>query len=236
MIQIAIVEDVASEQKKLQHFVERYLNEHEQTAKIFLFSDGTEFLDDYPPELDIAFLDIELKYMDGIRAAYKVREFDRRVLLLFVTNMVQFALEGYAVDATDFIVKPITYPVFSTHMDRLMAKLDYHQTRFLMTHQGKEVICCNIREIIYIEALNKKTLLHQTNGDIKYSSEPLYALEKKLKEEPFFRCHNAFLVNLDYVRAFNVNNIMVQQTLIPASKYRKREFMTVLANYRGRML
>ena len=117
-----------------------------------------------------------------------------------------------------------------------MAKLDYHQTRFLMTHQGKEVICCNIREIIYIEALNKKTLLHQTNGDIKYSSEPLYALEKKLKEEPFFRCHNAFLVNLDYVRAFNVNNIMVQQTLIPVSKYRKREFMTVLANYRGRML
>ena len=57
-------------------------------------------------------MDIELKYMDGIRAAYKVREFDRRVLLLFVTNMVQFALEGYAVDATDFIVKPITYPVF----------------------------------------------------------------------------------------------------------------------------
>ena len=55
-------------------------------------------------------MDIELKYMDGIRAAYKVREFDRRVLLLFVTNMVQFALEGYAVDAADFIVKPITYP------------------------------------------------------------------------------------------------------------------------------
>ena len=61
MIQIAIVEDVASEQKKLQHFVERYLNEHEQTAKIFLFSDGTEFLDDYTADLDIAFLVIEVK-------------------------------------------------------------------------------------------------------------------------------------------------------------------------------
>lgn len=236
MIRIAIVEDVAAEQKKLQNFVEHYLNKQKQASRIFLFSDGTEFLDDYPSELDIAFLDIEMRQMDGIRAAYKVREFDRRVQLLFVTNMAHLALEGYGVDAADFIVKPITYPVFSAHMDRLMDKLNYRRSRFLMTRQGKETLCFNIREITYIESLNKKTILHQINQDIVYSLEPLYVLEKKLQEEPFFRCHNSFLINLDYVRTFNSAGVIVQDTLIPVSKYRKQEFMAALANYRGRML
>ena len=69
MIQIAIVEDAASDRKKLQDFVERFFGERGQTVKIFLFSDGTEFLDDYPSLLDIAFLDIEMKQVDGIRTA-----------------------------------------------------------------------------------------------------------------------------------------------------------------------
>lgn len=236
MIRIAIVEDVAADQKKLRDFVERHLGERGQTAAIFPFSDGTEFLDDYPQQLDIAFLDIEMKHVDGIRAAYKVRESDRRVQLVFVTNMAHLALEGYAVDAADFIVKPISYDAFSAHMDRLMDKLDRRRARFLMTRRGKETFCCSIGQITYIEALNKKTILHQAGQDIVYSSEPLYALEKKLNAEPFFRCHNAFLINLDYVRAFGADGVTVQDTLIPVSKYRKREFMTALANYRGRML
>ncbi len=236
MIRIAIVEDEAADQKKLQNFVQQYLSERGQTARIFLFSDGTEFLYDCPQLLDIVFLDIEMKQVDGIQAAYKVRETDRLVQLVFVTNMAHLALEGYAVDAADFIVKPISYDTFSAHMDRLMDKLDRRRTRFLMTRQGKETFCCSIGQITYIEALNKKTILHQAGQDIVYSSEPLYALEKKLKAEPFFRCHNAFLINLDYVRSFGADGVTVQDTLIPVSKYRKREFMTALANYRGRML
>ena len=78
MIQIAIVEDAASDRKKLQDFVERFFGERGQTVKIFLFSDGTEFLDDYPSLLDIAFLDIEMKQVDGIRTACMLREWDRR--------------------------------------------------------------------------------------------------------------------------------------------------------------
>ncbi len=123
LIQIAIVEDAASDRKKLQDFVERFFGERGQTVKIFLFSDGTEFLDDYPSLLDIAFLDIEMKQVDGIRTACMLREWDRRVLLAFVTNMAHLALEGYAVDAADFIVKPLDYGGFSAHMDMLMASV-----------------------------------------------------------------------------------------------------------------
>lgn len=64
-----------------------------------------------------------MKQVDGIRTACMLREWDRRVLLAFVTNMAHLALEGYAVDAADFIVKPLDYGGFSAHMDMLMASV-----------------------------------------------------------------------------------------------------------------
>ena len=145
MIQIAIVEDAASDRKKLQDFVERFFGERGQTVKIFLFSDGTEFLDDYPSLLDIAFLDIEMKQVDGIRTACMLREWDRRVLLAFVTNMAHLALEGYAVDAADFIVKPLDYGGFSAHMDMLMVG-NKNITALLIINQISplnRIPCCN---------------------------------------------------------------------------------------------
>lgn len=236
MIRIAIVEDEAADQKKLQDMVKKYLTEKNLKAELFLFSDGTEFLDGYPQKLDIAFLDIELKQMDGIRAAHKVREFDDRVQLLFVTNMVQFALEGYAVDAADFIVKPISYRTFAPRMDKILKKLEHTRTRFLLVKQGKETVCYRIQDITYVESLNKKTIIHRKEEAPIYCTEPLYVLEKKLEPEPFFRCHNAFLVNLDYIQSLNADSVTVQENRIPVSKHRKKDFMNALANYRGRML
>jgi DNA-binding LytR/AlgR family response regulator len=64
----------------------------------------------------------------------------------------------------------------------------------------------------------------------------LYTLEKRLEAEPFFRCHNAFLVNLDEVRTVSSSEVTVQGMRIPVSKYRKKEFMQALAAFRGRQL
>lgn len=166
----------------------------------------------------------------------KIREFDDRVQLLFVTNMVQFALEGYAVDAADFIVKPISYRTFAPRMDKILKRVEHTRTRFLLVKQGKESVYCSIRDIAYVESLNKKTIIHRKEEEPIYCSEPLYVLEEKLATEPFFRCHNAFLVNLDYIQSLGTDNITIQGDRIPVSKYRKKDFMNALANYRGRML
>lgn len=106
---------------------------------------------------------------------------------------------------------------------------------FLMK-QGKESVYCSIRDIAYVESLNKKTIIHRKEEEPIYCSEPLYVLEERLAAEPFFRCHNAFLINLDYIQSFGADSITVQGDKIPVSKYRKKDFMNALANYRGRML
>ena len=236
MAHIAIVEDTKSERERLQSFMEQYCREKGLELQLQLFEDGAAFLEQYPAALDVVLLDIEMPGLSGLDTARRMREFDKNVQLLFVTYLVQYAIEGYSVDAADFLPKPVSYPTFCSRMDRLMGKLRYFAPRFLMTSYAREPISCQIQQISYIESLNKKTILHMADGQEYFSSEPLYALEEKLRGEAFFRCHNAFLVNLGHVCTVGANELTVSGQTIPVSKYRKKEFLQKLAACRGRML
>ena len=233
---IAVVEDTKSERELLQGFVEQYCREKGLELQLELFEDGASFLERYPAALDVVLLDIEMPGLSGLDTARRLREFDKTVQILFISYLVQYAIEGYLVDAADFLPKPVAYPTFSSRMDRVMGKLRFYAPRFLMTSYAKEPISCQIQQISYIESLNKKTILHLADGREYFSSEPLYALEEKLRGEAFFRCHNAFLVNLGHVCTVGANDLTVPGHSIPVSKYRKKEFLQKLAACRGRML
>lgn len=234
-MRIAIVEDEAAERSRLKEYADSYFSAKGMEAEYFLFEDGSCFLEQYPGRLDLVFLDIEMKQLDGIQTARRLREFDGHVQLLFVTRMIQYALEGYSVDAADFLVKPLRYPVFCSRMDRIVQKIRIVTPRFLMMKQGREEICCPVQQITYIESLSKKTIVHRKNQPDLYPTETLAALENMLKEEPFFRCHKSFLVNLNYIRNISPTEVLLDGVQVPVSKHRKKEFMQALANYRGRM-
>ena len=235
MLRFAIAEDVPADRELLEGCLTRYLAEHGLEGWIHSFSSGEELLEDYPSGADAVFLDIEMAGMNGMETARQLRRLDRDVPLLFVTNMVQFALEGYEVDAADFIVKPVEYAGFSLRMDRLMRRLDRAKERYLLVKQGGQTLRCDMREITYIESLNKKTILHRLSGEPITCSEPLYVLERSL-EGGFFRCHSAFLVNLDHLETLSAGEVVLRGERIPISKYRKKEFLAALANHRGRLM
>jgi len=236
MLNIAIVDDNSDERTRLREYAENYCRERSMEAAFTLFEDGASFLEHYPDPVDIIFLDIEMPRLGGMDTARRLREFDKSAQILFVTYLVQYAIEGYSVNAADFIPKPVSYPSFCSSMDRVMDKIRFFMPRFLMTSYDKGPISCQIQDICYIESLNKKTIIHLTDGSSRFSSEPLYALEEKLKNEPFFRCHNAFLVNLGHIHTVNGNEAVVLGQPIPISKYRKKEFMQKLARTRGKLL
>lgn len=232
----AIVENNSEDRKKLKTYIERYFSERNEEAELFLFGDGQELVEAQQGRMDLIFLDIEMERMDGVTAAHRIREKDARVQIVFVTCMVQRALDGYEVDAADFLVKPVGYRTFCSHMDRVMKRLFVHDARFLATRQGRESLLCNVWDILFIESFNKKTVIHCRDGRELACSEALCALEEKLKELPFFRCHHAFLVNMEYVCAMQAADVTVGEAVIPVSKHRKREFLNALANYKGGML
>ena len=79
-----------------------------------------DFLEAYRPDFDLVFLDIELPLLNGIETARRLRELDSVVALVFITNMEQYAVNGYEVDALDFVVKPINYYRFSSMMRKAL--------------------------------------------------------------------------------------------------------------------
>lgn len=119
MVHIAIVEDNPKTRTTLQAYIERYQKESQNEFSIRVFEDGAEILKDYQPVFDVIFMDIQMKQVDGMTAAEKIREQDNTTLLVFITNMIQYAVRGYSVNATDYILKPINYFTFAEHMKRI---------------------------------------------------------------------------------------------------------------------
>ena len=113
MIRIALVEDEAEVRAQLQGYVQRHTRQYGTEFAVTEFADGMELLDDYRPVYDILFLDVEMKHLDGMETARRVRELDKDVIIVFITNMAQYAIGGYAVGALDYVLKPVPYFAFS---------------------------------------------------------------------------------------------------------------------------
>ena len=131
MIHIAIVEDDPQVREQLVGYVRRYERQFGRMFDLTTFSDGDEIVSDYRAVYDIILLDIEMQRMDGMTAAEAIRRVDKDVILIFITNMAQFAIRGYAVDALDYVLKPVPYFAFSQQLQKAVDRLRKRQTVFL---------------------------------------------------------------------------------------------------------
>ena len=251
MLKVMLAEDLASEREILSEYIQRYAKENEIRVRMDAFSDGTYLLEEFSAEgADLIFLDIDMKYMDGIHTARKIREKDERVQIVFITKMVQHALEGYEVSAADYIVKPVSYELFAGKMDRVLRRAALEASErsdrlLLKTLQGQHVL--SARDILYAETSGRHVIVHVCSGSPKPDPEtvletsvPLSQLEKQLNMQNFFRCHSAYLVNLRYVTGYSQSDVFLGRNLaedghdlirIPLSKHRRRLFTEALLHY-----
>ena len=126
MYRMLIVEDEADAAAALRDAIRRYGDEH---AEQFQVGWMRNTIDIDEPAFDLIFMDIDLGIENGMEAAREIREFDRSTPIIFVTNLAQYAVQGYEVNALDFIVKPFTYGSFSLRMDRAMEVLRRREGR-----------------------------------------------------------------------------------------------------------
>lgn len=112
MIHIAIVEDVKAEADLLQGCLEQYRQDNHIVFQLHFFPDADTFLQTDTHTFDIVFMDVDMPGHNGIEASRVLRETNKTIVLLFVTNLAQYAIAGYEVDALDYILKPINYYSF----------------------------------------------------------------------------------------------------------------------------
>ena len=230
MVTVAIVEDDDNEAERIKSYLIRYGKENDETFNVMHFSDGLEFLDKIRPEVDAVFMDIEMPFLNGIEAARKLRQSDLSVPIVFITNLKQYALKGYEVEAMDFLVKPVAYAAFSTMMSRVCARLTMRidDEIFIQNAQGGFKI--KISDIFYVEVIKHYVIFHTPRGEVKMWGS-LSDIEKRLPDKKFARCNNCYLINLKYVDKIEGNDLYIGGEVLAVSRGKKQEFMKKLLDY-----
>lgn len=172
--------------------------------------------------------------MDRMTTAKKIREIDSAIPIVFVTNYVQYAIDGYKVDATDFILKPVNYFSFKEHFQKIEKKIS-QQADFLVlnTLEGTQKIILD--DLYYVESEKHYLHLHLINdGEIQFDIlDTAKDMEKKLSPYNFYRCNNCYIVNLKHISQVNGNEATVGPYHLQISRPRKKGFMEAFTKYLG---
>lgn len=234
MINIVILEDQTEQAERLAKMLEKYASSHPDFSyTLKRYDRSIPLLTEYKCDADILFLDIQVPDMLGMEAAKRIRAMDSNVMIIFITMLTQYAIEGYSVGAFDYVLKPIRYDEFSTKMDRVCRMLAHQNTAQTLELRTKEEIRrVSADDIAYIEVANHDILIH-TDGEVIRQWGNLKSYEDKLASAHFVRCNACYLVNLKYVRGINGDTVTVGKDELAISKAKRKDFLIAVAQYKG---
>lgn len=230
MIRIAIVEDEPDCAALLVNYIRRFEKEKGCECTATVFDNAIKFLGDYRAVYDIVYMDIEMPMMSGMTAAKKLRELDESVCLIFVTNMMQYALKGYEVDAMDFMVKPVGYFNFALKLRKAVAYVEKQKNNFILVEVDDAVKKIRINDIRYVEVRNHSLIYHLDREECVVPGQ-LKNIEEQLLGENFAKCNHCYLVNLNYVTEIRPASVVVGGEEIPMSRRKRREFLQQMADF-----
>lgn len=232
MMKIAIVDDEDVYITQIQGYMEQYAREKNREIQTEVFHSGKELLAGYGPGFDMILLDIEMKELDGMETAREIRKQDQEVVLVFITNMAQYAINGYEVGALDYVLKPINYFTFSVRLERALSRVRKRRTEEILLSCQDGIRRIKADRIRYVEVQNR--LLHYHTEDGVFAARgTLQGAEDLLGECHFVRCNHWYLVNLQYVSEIRRNIVVVAGDSLEISRRNKTAFLSALTDYMG---
>lgn len=224
MIRIAMVEDCKDDADLLAAFLARYEKEERTQFALTHYKSGLSFLENYHGDEDIIFMDIDLPEMNGLDVSKKLREKDATVVLVFLTNLAKYAIKGYAVNAFDFIAKPVTYYSFSTMLVRAIKKAQLESKEEVVISSGNHVVRLELRSIIYVEVFSHQLIYHTDSGDYR-EWRSLSSIEPAFLAHGFAKGSASSLINLRRIEALNGEEVTLENgAKIYLSRGQKKDF------------
>ena len=202
-MKLAIIEDEQAHTELLNRYVEMWSQDRGIPVTIAPFPSAESFLFTWEEErdFDVLFVDIQMKEMNGMEMARRVREQDSDIAIIFTTGITDYMGAGYEVEAMHYLIKPVSQEKLFQCLDRVL-KRDIHE-QFLLVKANEETMKLSLRSIMYVEAMGHGCRIEfcpQAGRTFQVeTAEGISDLAKKLKEPDFIRCHRSYLCRIDKI-------------------------------------
>lgn len=233
-MKIAVVENEEKDIQVYKEYISKYQESTKERIEAVFFQNGIDAITDYPKELDAIFMDIDMPMIDGLETSKKIREKDSDVIIIFVTNLSQFAIQGYKVQALDFLLKPIEYMDFKFEIDKIKRNTNRKGNDFIWVSTKGTTIRLSFKNIISIEIFHHDLIIKtnlKDNPEFKFRGS-LQAISEKLDNSMFARINNYSIVNLSYVKEIRKEDVILQDgTSVLFSRNRKKDFIDAFTSF-----
>ncbi len=230
MLSIAVCDDEKCISEKIEKMAKDFFRKKNIDISVVWYSSGEELLES-SKGMDITFLDIGMRGMDGIETARRLRAHGYKGFLVFITVLKEMVFRSFEVQPFDYLVKPVQEEYFNKTMERLFLSLQDKEKGHLLVRKGHESNIISFQDIICCEIIDRKVYLNLNSGEVIDYYDRIENLEKKL-DRRFFRCHRSYLINLNHLKSYRNNTAyMADGKEIPVSRLRSREFSNVILRY-----
>lgn len=220
VINIVICDDNLEELEKIYSYIANKFKELGLSFKISSFNEGqdlVEHMNSSKEVYDIIFLDIYMKFSDGINIARKIREFDKECKIIFITSSKDHAVDSYDVSAFHYILKPVNEEKLSSVIRMAVEDLNKENKQVVIKNK-KGSYRISYKDILYAESKARVVNIYLKAGDIVSFYSKLEDFVQSLQDERFLKCHKSYVVNMDYILKIENNNIFIINNInIPIS-------------------
>lgn len=233
MLRIGICDDQMEARDALRFQLEKVLREESEQI-VYEFSTGesaVRWLKKHPGEIDLLFLDVEMKGINGMEAAGQIREFDRDICLVFVTGYVDYVFDGYKVNALDYVIKPVGAERIGEVLKRVREQIfDNREKAFCFkTLEGTYRLPLSDISCFYSDKRKVNVVCAGREEKLSYA---FYGKLDEVEEQlsgAFVRVHQRYLVNPKWVTRIGGESVTVDGQSIPMSRAMKEEATVKLA-------
>lgn len=232
-LRVAVVDDLKEDSQIIAEYLTHFQEEKGVHISTDVYNASFDFLEKYHGEYDVIFLDIEMPGSNGLEVAREIRAKDNAVGIVFVTGMAQYALEGYEVNAIDFIVKPVSYYNFSVKLEKAFRFCQNRNSKDILVSSREGIHRFAAGDIRYIEKNRDDMVFHTIHGEYRMRGS-IKTLKEKLDGLPFSECTAGCLVNLNSVVHIGKDVIGLEDgTELPLSRRLKKKFSEEYIRYIG---
>lgn len=234
-MKIAICDDDKEFAEKVEDQLINYTTMRQIPVEVSVFTTADEFVHSELEIYNVVFLDVRIGKSNGIDAAQQLRKRNSRAVLIFISAFVEYAIMGYSVHASAYLLKSDLDGTFQNCMDEVFQKTSIEPVSIIVPYEGTNV-SIQSEHILYIESYRHQLKLHTTLSalsTVQYYFK-LSDLESVLCQHGFLRIYKSYLINMDHCKAIQKKlALMDDGTELTCSRQNYHQILEAFLRWKG---